>query len=168
MWQRPWRCRWRAITWWWICREVGASHSVIARSAPVRRSPPSGEGGCDEAIHSFFALSEWIASRSLSSGAHSRDPLARNDVDGLNRMLHNPPLNLPNRTRRRHGKIDAMDPQRKSARINTCTELCAEIRFYADRNGLSGSAHVGRLELVAIAGEHAHVTPRRNRTVVSC
>ena len=39
---------------------------------------------------------------------------------------------------------------------------------YADRNGLSGSAHVGRLELVAIAGEHAHVTPRRNRTVVSC
>ena len=41
-------------------------------------------------------------------------------------------------------------------------------RFYADRNGLSGSAHVGRLELVAIAGEHAHVTPRRNRTVVSC
>jgi hypothetical protein len=32
----------------------------------------------DEAIHSFFAA-RWIASRSLSSGAHSRDPLARND-----------------------------------------------------------------------------------------
>src|SRR4030088_234235 len=31
-----------------------------------------------EAIHSFFAAL-WIASRSLSSGAHSRDPLARND-----------------------------------------------------------------------------------------
>jgi hypothetical protein len=30
----------------------------------------------DEAIHLF---SLWIASRSLSSGAHSRDPLARND-----------------------------------------------------------------------------------------
>jgi hypothetical protein len=60
------------------------------------------------------------------------------------------------------------DPKRKSARINTCTGLCVEIRFYVDRNGLSGSAHVGRLELVAIAGEHAHVTPRRNRTVVSC
>src|ERR1022692_170235 len=27
------------------------SHSVIARSPLVRRSPPSGEGGCDEAIH---------------------------------------------------------------------------------------------------------------------
>src|SRR6185436_13579033 len=26
---------------------------------------------------------EWIASRSLSSGAHSRDPLARNDVDSV-------------------------------------------------------------------------------------
>src|ERR1700689_2112013 len=25
--------------------------AVIARSALVRRSPPSGEGGCDEAIH---------------------------------------------------------------------------------------------------------------------
>jgi hypothetical protein len=32
----------------------------------------------DEAIQSFFAAL-WIASRSLSSGAHSRDPLARND-----------------------------------------------------------------------------------------
>jgi hypothetical protein len=31
----------------------------------------------DEAIHS--AAMPWIASRSLSSGAHSRDPLARND-----------------------------------------------------------------------------------------
>jgi len=32
----------------------------------------------DEAIHSS-AKKVWIASRSLSSGAHSRDPLARND-----------------------------------------------------------------------------------------
>jgi len=42
----------------------------------------------NEAIHTFFAA-KWIASafakasadtsRSLSSGAHSRDPLARND-----------------------------------------------------------------------------------------
>jgi hypothetical protein len=32
----------------------------------------------DEAIHTFFAA-RWIASRSPSSGAHSRDPLARND-----------------------------------------------------------------------------------------
>src|SRR5258706_728085 len=32
----------------------------------------------DEAIHSYFAAT-WIASRSRSSGAHSRDPLARND-----------------------------------------------------------------------------------------
>ena len=32
----------------------------------------------------FFARKgSWIASRSLSSGAHSRDPVARNDVDGL-------------------------------------------------------------------------------------
>jgi hypothetical protein len=29
----------------------------------------------------FIVAALWIASRSLSSGAHSRDPLARNDVD---------------------------------------------------------------------------------------
>jgi hypothetical protein len=29
---------------------------------------------------STLPLLAWIASRSLSSGAHSRDPLARNDV----------------------------------------------------------------------------------------
>jgi hypothetical protein len=32
------------------------------------------------AKQSIAAQKEWIASRSLSSGAHSRDPLARNDV----------------------------------------------------------------------------------------
>src|SRR5713226_9917375 len=47
----------------------------------VRRSSTS-EGGSDEAIHTFFAA-RWIASRSLSSGAHSRDPLARNDGAAL-------------------------------------------------------------------------------------
>jgi hypothetical protein len=32
-----------------------------------------------EAIHSFFARQDGLLPRSLSSGAHSRDPLARND-----------------------------------------------------------------------------------------
>jgi len=36
---------------------------------------------CDEAIHNLAAPPVWIASRSLSSGAHSRNPLARNDVE---------------------------------------------------------------------------------------
>ena len=45
-------------------------------SAEARRAKE--EGGSDEAIHSYFA-ERWIASRSLSSGARSRDPLARND-----------------------------------------------------------------------------------------
>src|SRR5436309_4739898 len=39
---------------------------------------PSLRGAKRRAIHSSFAA-PWIASRSLSSGAHSRDPLARND-----------------------------------------------------------------------------------------
>jgi hypothetical protein len=35
-----------------------------------------------DAIHEAARKQEWIASRSLSSGAHSRDPLARNDDVG--------------------------------------------------------------------------------------
>jgi hypothetical protein len=39
----------------------------------------------DEAIQTCFAARR-IASRSLSSGAHSRDPLARNDGVGSGRL----------------------------------------------------------------------------------
>jgi hypothetical protein len=35
----------------------------------------------DEAIHPFFRGARWIASLSLSPGAHSRGPLARNDEE---------------------------------------------------------------------------------------
>jgi hypothetical protein len=49
-----------------ICPSGSFCIAVIARSE------------ADEAIHACLA-SRWIASRSLSSGAHSRDPLARND-----------------------------------------------------------------------------------------
>jgi hypothetical protein len=45
---------------------VKSGYIVIARSE------------ADEAIHRA-ARQRWIASWSLSSGAHSRDPLARND-----------------------------------------------------------------------------------------
>jgi hypothetical protein len=43
--------------------------------APVS-GPVIARSVSDEAIQPFLRL--WIASRSLSSGAHSRDPLARN------------------------------------------------------------------------------------------
>src|ERR1700709_1013774 len=36
----------------------------------------------DEAVQLSFLPLSWIASRSLSSGAHSRDPVARNDGVG--------------------------------------------------------------------------------------
>jgi len=40
--------------------------------------------GSDQAIQDLSGPLRWIASRSLSSGAHSRDPLAHNDgVGGL-------------------------------------------------------------------------------------
>jgi hypothetical protein len=51
--------------------------TAVCEERLVRRSSTS-EGGSDEAIHSFFARL-WIASRSQSSGAQSRDPVARND-----------------------------------------------------------------------------------------
>jgi hypothetical protein len=53
--------------------DSGVSRREIAKSRPslrgaMRRSNPA-----------FFLAALWIASRSLSSGAHSRDPFARND-----------------------------------------------------------------------------------------
>jgi hypothetical protein len=42
----------------------------------------------------FLLLQPWIASRSLSSGAHSRDPLARNDVE-LQTRIRNPRRDAP-------------------------------------------------------------------------
>ena len=51
-----------------------ARSAVIASAAKQSRSP-------------LAAL--WIASRSLSSGAHSRDPLARND--GVKPLTPRPP-----------------------------------------------------------------------------
>jgi hypothetical protein len=41
------------------------------------------------------AAARWIASRSLSSGGASRDPVARNDVDGPIRMPRPPRLDGP-------------------------------------------------------------------------
>src|ERR1700677_1561460 len=61
---------------------IGAEHTCTTRAhcAAGRRRHICRhcEERSDEAIHTA-AKKEWIASRSLSSGAHSRDPLARND-----------------------------------------------------------------------------------------
>jgi hypothetical protein len=54
---------------WGNRSRTGGRDSVIARSEATKQS-------------SFPLAALWIASRSLSSGAHSRDPLARND--GIN------------------------------------------------------------------------------------
>jgi hypothetical protein len=54
------------------------SHRVIARSTLVRRSPPSGEGGCDEAIHlTIGSAVKWIASLALAMTADGRCPELR-------------------------------------------------------------------------------------------
>jgi hypothetical protein len=58
-------------------RENAESYLVVI--ACDKREAFAQGSDSDEAIHSFFCAAKWIASRSLSSGAHSRDPLARND-----------------------------------------------------------------------------------------
>jgi hypothetical protein len=52
---------------------------VIARSTLVRRSPPSGEGGCDEAIQLPFLLLHGLLRGACHRAALRADPLARND-----------------------------------------------------------------------------------------
>src|SRR5260221_12046993 len=51
-----------------LCPARRSSLHVIARSGATKQSS-----------FLFSRRQSWIASRSLSSGAHSRDPLARND-----------------------------------------------------------------------------------------
>ncbi len=58
------------------CKTSGISCRGIAESY-LKLEQRHCEEQRDEAIHSSLAA-PWIASRSLSSGAHSRDPLARN------------------------------------------------------------------------------------------
>src|ERR1700738_5425564 len=67
-------------------REV-MSVIVIARSTLVRRSPPSGEGGCDEAIHSSFVWRLWIASLRLAMTARLLALLARRIEPGIDAAL---------------------------------------------------------------------------------
>ena len=55
---------------------VGEDREAIVGSAVIARSKAT-----EQSILSFHG--RWIASRSLSSGARSRDPVARNDVDSL-------------------------------------------------------------------------------------
>src|ERR1700704_4116945 len=65
--------------------QQGVLHALFGRKFHQRlgRIAPRGPGRrCErsEAIHPFFlCAARWIASRSLSAGARSRDPLARND-----------------------------------------------------------------------------------------
>jgi len=61
----------------------------LARIAQRDRETVSAVIARSEATKQSISRHRWIASRSLSSGAHSRDPLARNDV--LNRAPRSQP-----------------------------------------------------------------------------
>ena len=68
-----------------ICMTRGAHRTarlfaVIAKSDVSAVAQRAKAEATKQSILSFFlCAARWIASRSLSSGAHSRDPLARND-----------------------------------------------------------------------------------------
>src|SRR6266576_148829 len=65
----------------WFLQTSGASRREIAESCFGNWGNVIARSESDEAIHSYFAAT-WIASRSLSSGARSRDPLAPRNDDG--------------------------------------------------------------------------------------
>ena len=64
-----------------------SGQTVIARSDSDDLSAVAQRAKA-EAIHLSACAALWIASRSLSSGAHSRDPLARNDDFGYPRVTN--------------------------------------------------------------------------------
>ena len=74
----------------WVERSDPISHQYSAcgdgfRFRSTHRLPVTLPRRCErEAIH-FTACGTWIASRSLSSGGHSPDPLARNDGEVVTR-----------------------------------------------------------------------------------
>src|ERR1700737_4120859 len=78
-----------------ILRDARKSSLLRMRSEFISQPPSQAkrrrdrhcEERSDEAIHSSFCAEIWIASRSLSSGAHSRDPLARNAGETHLRIL---------------------------------------------------------------------------------
>ena len=78
-----------------LFKEGGTSRPNLARipAARMRRRASclsTSLRGAERRSNLFFlCAATWIASRSLSSGAHSRDPLARNDVEGCrSRLCH--------------------------------------------------------------------------------
>jgi hypothetical protein len=65
-----------------FCKTSDASRREIAKSY-FEIGVPSLRGATRRSNPFFFDATPWIASRSLSSGARSRDPLARNDGFGI-------------------------------------------------------------------------------------
>jgi hypothetical protein len=72
---------WRAMTGEGVACRLSPS-SVIARSAATKQSILSLRRDGLLRFARNDGRAQWIASRSLSSGAHSRDPVARDDGRG--------------------------------------------------------------------------------------
>jgi hypothetical protein len=75
-------------------------HDVEFRTSNFRFQPANNASIVEPPLRAqrsnpfFLCAARWIASRSLSSGAHSRDPLARNDV-GLQTRIRIPRRDAP-------------------------------------------------------------------------
>jgi len=98
-------------------RREGVNVCLPSLRGAKRRSNPYFLCGKMDCFASLAMTVGWIASRSLSSGAHSRDPLARND----GRDLSSPQNNKAGRrrrcssTRRRDHYSGSATPTRKGA-----------------------------------------------------
>src|SRR6266446_3502750 len=100
-----------------ILQTSGASRREIAESCFGNWGNVIARSESDEAIHSYFAAT-WIASRSLSSGARSRDPLAPRNDDGT-KSRDTPPDHC-----RSPGRPD---------RASHARRLCASVRCSSSR-----------------------------------
>jgi hypothetical protein len=97
-----------------------------------RGSTPSLRGAKRRSNPFFLYVARWIASRSLSSGAHSRDPLARNDVE---KAQHRIPA-------ARFARVLLKSPPLKSEGVGNAGCQCTRSRAWC-----VGSTRVGHREV---------------------
>jgi hypothetical protein len=128
------------------------SHILTSLRGAKRRSNPA----------SLLLVWQWIASRSLSSGAHSRDPLARNDVQS-NR--HRPP---PGRRKREIRAVDAATINWSSLRTQGPIRRGLSIRTRRC-NAAFEAANAGGYGSLRSQGRHLedHATLRVSRSPVA-
>src|SRR5258708_38088279 len=129
--------------------------------AGVAASTPSLRGAQRRSNPLFLSAAPWIASRSLSSGAHSRDPVARNDGEALGAILR--------KTARRANHPKPVQPLREkysACRVGQISGLSPPVS--PDKRGGSRSSRNARWDAVDVeaATDERGRSGRRRRVVL--